>query len=108
MPLRADQQGLLPAVTQPVVISHPDTGRRALRVNPLHTVEIIGLPRSESDALLEVLFAHATKPAFVYHHHWRVGQLVIWDQRCTMHRAEAAYSMNQRRRLMRAKICGAH
>jgi taurine dioxygenase len=107
-PLRDDQQDLLPAVEHPMVIRHPETGRQALRVNPLHTVGIVGLERSESDALLKTVFDHATKPDFVYHHHWRVGQLVIWDQRCTMHRAEAAYPMDQRRRLLRTKICGAH
>lgn len=106
-PLKEDQQDLLPAVEQPVVICHPETGRQALRVNPLHTVDIIGLKRSESDALLKAIFDHATKPEFIYHHHWRVGQVVIWDQRCTLHRAEAAYPMNQRRRLLRTKICGA-
>ncbi len=105
--LTEDQNDLLPAVEQPVVLSHPDTGRKALYVNPLHTVEILGMDRHESDALLGLIFEHATDPDFIYHHHWQVRQLVVWDQRCTMHRAEANYPLDQRRRLMRNKIRGA-
>ncbi len=107
IPLNEEQKDLLPAVEQPVVLSHPDTGRKALYVNPLHTVEIVGMDRQESDALLGFLFEHATAPDFIYHHHWQVNQLVVWDQRCTMHRAEANYPLEQRRRLMRTKIRGA-
>ena len=107
IPLNEEQKDLLPAVEQPVVLSHPDTGRKALYVNPLHTVEIVGMNRQESDALLGFIFEHATAPNFIYHHHWQVNQLVVWDQRCTMHRAEANYPLEQRRRLMRTKIRGA-
>lgn len=106
IPLNDDQKDLLPAVEQPMVLSHPDTGRKALYVNPLHTVEIVGMDRQESDALLGFILEHATDPDFIYHHHWQVSQLVIWDQRCTMHRAEANYPIAQRRRLMRTKIRG--
>ena len=106
IPLNENQKDLLPTVEQPVVLSHPDTGRKALYVNPLHTVEILGMDRQESDALLGFIFEHATGPDFIYHHLWQAGQLVVWDQRCTMHRAEANYPMHERRRLMRTKVCG--
>ncbi|MEL0111134.1 MAG: TauD/TfdA family dioxygenase [Rickettsiales bacterium] len=104
IPLTPEQEAELPQVEQPVVRIHPETGRKALYVNPLHTVEIIGLDPSESTEILSFLFDHAVRPEFLYHHHWQPRQLVIWDQRCTMHRGEAAYSMAERRRLMRAKI----
>ena len=74
--------------------------------NHTHTVEVLGIDREDPDALLSFIFDHTLMPEFVYHRHWQVGQVVIWDQRCTMHRAEANYSMDERRRLMRTKICG--
>ena len=104
IPLTEEQRAQMPSVEQPAVLIHPDTGRKALYVNPLHTVEIVGLDRAESDALLRFIFEHATRAEFVYHHHWQVGQFVLWDQRCTLHRAEAKYASDQRRRLMRAKM----
>ncbi len=107
IPLRDDQQGLLPAVEHPVVRTDPASGRKSLYVNPLHTVEIVGMARSESDALLARIFDHAVGEDFVYHHHWQVGQLVVWDQRRTIHRGEARYSLGERRHLLRTKIRGA-
>ena len=107
IPLTEEQKDLLPSVEQPVVRTHPESGRKALYVNPLHTVEIVGMARAESDALLDRLFAHALRPELIYHHHWQVGQVVIWDQRCTMHKAEAQYAMHERRRLLRTKIAAA-
>ncbi len=104
IPLTEAQRQAMPQVEQPAVRVHPETGRKALYLNPLHTVELIGMARPDSDALLERVYAHALQPEFVYLHEWKVGQLVIWDQRCTLHRAEANFSMAERRRLMRAKI----
>jgi len=104
IPLTPEQEASLPQVNQPVVLVHPTSGRKALYVNPLHTIEIIGMDRVESDGLLKFLFDHSIAPEMIYHHHWAPRQLVIWDQRCTMHRAEAAFPMAEHRRLMRAKI----
>ena len=104
IPLTPGQEASLPQVKQPVVRIHPSSGRKALYVNPLHTVEIMGMHRDESDELLSLLFKHSVSPEMIYHHDWAPRQLVLWDQRCTMHRAEAAYSMTERRRLMRTKI----
>lgn len=105
IPMTKAQEAAHPQVAQPMVRTHPVTDRKALYVNPLHTVDIIGLDPSESQEILNFLFAHAVQEQFLYHHHWQPGQLVIWDQRCTMHRGEAAYDISERRRLMRAKIC---
>lgn len=106
IPLTPDQERALPQVEQPMVRIHPNSGRKALYVNPLHTVSIVGMGQRDSDELLSQLFDHSIRAEHLYHHHWQPGELVIWDQRCTMHKAEAAYSMNERRRLMRTKIAG--
>ena len=83
----SDQLGALPAVEHPVVRTHPETGRRVLFVNPGFTSHIAGLGTDESGALLDELFRHATDDKFVYRHKWRVRDLVMWDNRCTMHHA---------------------
>jgi alpha-ketoglutarate-dependent 2,4-dichlorophenoxyacetate dioxygenase len=69
-----------------LVRRHPGSGRNALYV-AAHASHIIGMPVEEGQALLEDLIAFATQPQFVYSHNWQVGDLVIWDNRCTMHRA---------------------
>ncbi len=96
-----------PPVVHPMVRVHPVTVRKALYVNPLHVYGIVGMGQDEAKPLLDRIFAHALNPAFQYHHDYRVGDLVIWDQRCTWHKAEAAYSMDEHRLLMRAKISAA-
>ena len=99
-----EQDEMHPPVTYPMVRTHPATGREALYVNPLHVYGIVDMPQAEAAPLLDRIFAHALKPEFRYRHDYRVGDLVIWDQRCTCHKAEAAYSMDEYRLLMRAKI----
>jgi len=71
----------------PVVIAHPESGRRALFVNPAYTVHVMGLARSESNALLSFLFAHLGGADFQYRHHWSSGDLVLWDEVTVLHRA---------------------
>lgn len=87
----------LPAVIHPVVRVHPETGRRNLFVNPGFTTHVVGLSRIESDGLLAMLYAHSTQPEMVYRHQWRTGDLVIWDNRCTMHYAVDDYDTAPRR-----------
>jgi taurine dioxygenase len=82
------QAAATPAVEHPVVRTHPETGRKALFVNPGHTDHIVGMSPAEGRALLEELFAHATGDAFVYRHKWRLRDLVFWDNRCLMHIAD--------------------
>jgi taurine dioxygenase len=89
----------------PVVRTHPATGRKALYVNRLMTREIEGLPRDESDAILQRLFDHQEQPKFVYQHVWRPGDLLMWDNRCTLH-ARTDFSSGERRLLRRVTILG--
>ena len=76
-----------PPVRHPVVATHPETGRRSLYVNPGFTTRIIGLKADESSALLQFLHDHATQPQFIYRHRWQAHDLIMWDNRCTMHYA---------------------
>jgi taurine dioxygenase len=89
----------------PVVRTHPATGRKALYVNRLMTREIEGLPRDESDALLQKLFDHQEQPKLVYEHVWRPGDILMWDNRCTLH-ARSDFSAGERRLLRRVTILG--
>ena len=75
-------------IDHPMAISHPETGRKALYVTPTFTRSIVGLPADDGEALLQQLFDHVAQPRFGYSHDWRVGDLVMWDNRCTMHRRE--------------------
>jgi taurine dioxygenase len=70
---------------QPVFITHPATGRKALYISRLMSARIIGLSRDESEAVLEQLFQISEDPAIVYEHEWKLGDLVIWDNWCSIH-----------------------
>ncbi|MEJ7687015.1 MAG: TauD/TfdA family dioxygenase [Variovorax sp.] len=93
-----------PAV-QPVVRTHPETGRKALFVSEHFTTRIVGLPQHESDALLAELFAHSVKPDYVYRHRWAPHDLVFWDNRSLMHLA-AGTPDALRRKLYRTTVEG--
>jgi taurine dioxygenase len=93
-----------PAV-QPVVRTHPETGRKALFVSEHFTTRIVGLPQEEGDALLAELFAHSVKPEYVYRHRWAPHDLVFWDNRSLMHLA-AGTPDHLRRKLYRTTVEG--
>jgi taurine dioxygenase len=95
----------VPSCEHPVVRTHPATGRKALYVNRLMTVRIEGLPADESDELLDALFAHQERREFVYEHVWRPGDLLMWDNRCTLH-ARTDFSPDERRLMRRVTILG--
>lgn len=89
----------------PVVRTHPGTGRKALYVNRLMTQSIVGLPRAESDEILNFLFDHQEQRAFVYEHVWTPGDLLIWDNRSCLH-ARSDFDASERRRLRRVAVLG--
>lgn len=84
----------------PVVLTHPETGRRALDVNPLYTKGICELEPSESNALLTLLFAHTQRPELTCRHRWSRFDLALWDNRCTLHRPVTDYNPTTTPRLM--------
>jgi taurine dioxygenase len=94
------------SATHPLVITHPDSGRKALFVNRGYTAEIVGMAKAESDALLGFLFQHSTAPELVYRHSWRPNDLVIWDNRCTAHYAIPDYKAVGDRYLHRTSVKG--
>jgi alpha-ketoglutarate-dependent 2,4-dichlorophenoxyacetate dioxygenase len=92
----------LPPVPQALVRHHPVSGRTSLYLAS-HVSHIIGWPVEKGRALIEELIAFATQPQFVHRHRWRVGDLVMWDNRCTMHRGRP-YDETQRRVLHRTTV----
>src|SRR5471032_426925 len=96
----------MPEATHPLVRTHPETGRKALYLNANRMEQIVGMERGESDALLDQLIAHAIEPRFQYRHVWRPGDIVIWDNRATMHKANADYPEGERRLMHRVIVAG--
>ncbi len=96
-----------PHFAHPVLRKHPETGRSALFVSELMTEEIVGLPEAESQEILDFLFAHQRRPEFIYEHVWRPGDLVMWDNRCSIH-ARTDFPRDQRRMLRRLTLDDEH
>jgi taurine dioxygenase len=94
-----------PRHVHPAVIVHPETGKRALLVNRLMADSIVALPRAESDALIEELCRASEQPGHIYEHVWCVGDLLIWDNRCTLH-ARTDFDPAERRVLRRMALRG--
>jgi taurine dioxygenase len=94
-----------PRYAHPVVRTHPATKRKALYANRLMTESIEGMPRAESDELLGYLFDHSEQPQFIYEHVWRPGDLILWDNRCTLH-ARTDFDASERRLLRRVAVLG--
>jgi taurine dioxygenase len=94
------------AVTHPVVRTHSETGRKALYLNPIRTEGIVGMAEAEGLQLLADLLTHATQPQYEYRHRWQAGDLVMWDNRCLLHKANGDYDMSQVRYLYRVMLQG--
>jgi len=93
------------AFAHPVVRTHPATGRKSLYVNRLMTHHIEGLPPEESERLLALMFETIERPENVHEHRWRVGDVLLWDNRCTLH-ARRDFDANARRWMRRVTIRG--
>ena len=94
-----------PGVYHPLVCTHPETGRRMLYLGRRRNAYIDGLPLAESEALLDQLWTHVNDSDRVWHNVWRVGDVVLWDNRCTMHRRDP-FDASDRRVLHRTQIKG--
>jgi len=105
--VRGDSRGVeaFSQAVHPVFRTHDETGRKAIYVNRLMTTRIENLPEAESDALLQALFDHSERPEFIYRHVWRVGDLIVWDNRCSMH-ARDDFPSDQRRLMLRTTVKG--
>jgi alpha-ketoglutarate-dependent taurine dioxygenase len=89
----------------PIVRTHPMTGRQALFLGRRRSAYIPGLSLADSEALLDALWAHATKDEYSWYQQWRAGDLILWDNRCVMHRRDA-FDQNTRRVMHRTQIKG--
>jgi taurine dioxygenase len=94
-----------PRYVHPAIILHPETRRRCLLVNRLMADSVVGLPRAEGDRIIEELCQATEKPEHIYEHVWRPRDLVIWDNRCTLH-ARTDFDPSERRALRRLAIRG--
>ncbi len=105
IPLSAEQEAQLTGAVHPVVRTHPETGHKALFVNPGFTDAIEGLTPDESNNLLDKLFAYATDDSVIYRHRWQQFDLVLWDNRCTLHHA-TEFAPQYTRHMLRTIIEG--
>ena len=94
-----------PGAVHPIVVRHPVTGRKALFLGRRPFGYVVGLGLEDSEALLDRLWAHATRPEFAWFQKWNVGDLLIWDNRCVMHK-RTAFDASERRLLYRTQIKG--
>jgi taurine dioxygenase len=95
----------VPGARHPLVRTHPESGRKALFLGRRLNAYIVGLPVADSEALLDRLWAHAIQDRFVWRQDWQVGDLIIWDNRCAMHRRDA-FDATTRRLMHRTQIKG--
>jgi len=103
VPTNKTQKVQSPDIEQPLVRTHPVSGRKALYICPGMTTQIVGMDKGESDKTLEFLFSWSVKPEFVYTHDWQMGDVLLWDNASTMHRREP-FAVNDERLMKRTTI----
>lgn len=101
----SDDPRTSPGAVHPLVCTHPESGRKCLYLGRRRNAYIPGLPLAESEELLDALWSYATRDAFTWYNIWRVGDLVLWDNRCTMHRRDP-FDPGARRVMHRTQIKG--
>ena len=94
-----------PGAVHPLVCRHPESGRRGLYLGRRRNAYLVGLALEESEALLDALWAHVDDPGLAWTHVWRVGDLVMWDNRCTMHKRDE-FAGGSRRIMHRTQVKG--
>jgi taurine dioxygenase len=100
-----DDPRAAPGTYHPIVCTHPETRRKVLYLGRRRNAYIEGLPLAESEALLDELWRHATGEKLTWYNAWRVGDLVLWDNRCTMHRRDP-FDASSRRIMHRTQVKG--
>lgn len=103
-PLTAAQRAAKPPVSHPLVMRHPLSGRRTLYANPGYAMFVDGMDRAESDALLAFLFEHQVQERFVHVHRWTKGDLLMWDNLRTIHKAIGDYRPDEPRLIKRCQV----
>ena len=103
VPTDEDQTKKSPDIDQPVIRTHPYSGRKSLYICAGMTTRILGMPEQESDELLAYLFEWCVRPEFVYRHEWQLGDAILWDNASTIHRRDP-FDTNQRRLMKRTTI----
>ena len=103
-PLSEAERAAHPPSRHSVFLKHPVSVKQSIYVNPSFTTHIEGMPKTQSDALLKLLFDHILKPEYRYTHRWTVGDLLIWDHLTTWHNAIADYGPDEPRLIKRCQI----
>ena len=101
-----EERARMPETVQPLVVTHPVTGRKGLYLNTARMEGIVGMDREEADALVAELMRRATDRRYEYRHKWRAGDLVIWDNRTVLHKANGDVPAEERRYLYRVMVKG--
>jgi alpha-ketoglutarate-dependent taurine dioxygenase len=104
-PLTEEEKAAMPAVWQPMVRKHPVTGRRSLYISPIYNSEVEGMETQEGRRLIAELTKYAADPRFVYTHRWTTDDVLLWDNRCTMHQV-TPFDPRERRVMHRTTIVG--
>jgi alpha-ketoglutarate-dependent taurine dioxygenase len=105
--LTKEEEDETPAVDHPLIRTHDDTGEKTIYFNSNRTDQVVGMAREESDALLDMIYGHVTLPKYQYHHKWRVGDILLWDNRCMMHAVNMDFPVGQIRLHQRILLEGA-
>lgn len=104
-PLTPEERAAMPPVWQPLVRVHPVTKRKSLYISPIYNDAVEGMPEKEGRKLIEELAEFAGQPQFVYRHRWETDDVLMWDNRCTMHQV-TAFDPRERRVMHRTTIVG--
>ena len=102
----AEEAAETPDVIHPLVRTHEETGKKAIYFNPNRTDRVLDMDRGESDRLLDVLYGHMTQSRFRYDHAWRVGDILLWDNRCLVHAVNTDFPVGEERRHQRVLLKG--
>ena len=103
-PLTDEQRRRKPPVSHPVFLTHPVTGRKVLYANPGYSMCINELSPRESDEILDLLFRHQLQTKFVHAHEWTEGDVLMWDNLCTLHNARPDYGPEEHRLIKRCQV----